>query len=51
MNETRIEELKAKPLMELIERVSSQVSSCPCYLPAPLASPALSYHQGLNYLH
>ena len=44
MNETRIEELKAKPLMELIERVSS---SGPCRPPVPLVPiPALSCYWG-----
>lgn len=47
MNETRIEELRAKPLMELIEKVGAQVN-VPCLplislLPGPPASaPALS---------
>lgn len=45
MNETRIEELKAKPLMELIEKVSSWsrlswLSPGLCHLPAPLSGTA-----------
>ena len=44
MNETRIEELKAKPLMELIEKVSSWsrlswISSSLSHLPPPLWLP------------
>lgn len=44
MNETRIEELKAKPLMELIEKVSSWsrlswISSSLSHLPPPLWVP------------
>lgn len=41
MNETRIEELKAKPLMELIEKVDPCPRlPLPCLLPEPLASTA-----------
>lgn len=44
MNETRIEELKAKPLMELIEKVGSWsrpswLSSGLSHLPAPSQEP------------
>lgn len=49
MNETRIEELKAKPLMELIEKVSSWsrfswISSSLSPRPPLAATPALRYH-------
>lgn len=37
MNETRIEELKAKPLMELIERVGFPHLLLPYHLPVPPA--------------
>lgn len=44
MNESRIEELRAKPLMELIERVSSSGTlspiSGPCHPPVPALSSA-----------
>lgn len=44
MNESRIEALRAKPLMELIERVSASgrlsQTSCPCLLPAPGSRPS-----------
>lgn len=54
MNETRIEELKAKPLMELIEKVSSSGRlcwlSCPRHLPAPRLPTPLSATQGPGHL-
>lgn len=44
MNESRIEALRAKPLMELIERVSASgrlsQTSCPCLRPAPGSRPS-----------